>query len=80
MATKPLLSLQNNDQLVSNLKRGTKALQKRGGGGQSEEVAPAYQVITKLKKESSVALHGVSHSMLQRLQNVIKQRRGNAGY
>ena len=51
-----------------------------GGGGQSEEVAPAYQVITKLKKESSVALHGVSHSMLQRLQNVIKQRRGDAGY
>ena len=50
------------------------------GGGQSEEVAPAYQVITKLKKESSVALHGVSHSMLQRLQNVIKQRRGDAGY
>ena len=26
MATKSLLSLQNNDQLVSNLKRGTKAL------------------------------------------------------
>ena len=51
-----------------------------GGGDQSEEVAPAYQVITKLKKESSVALHAVSHSMLQRLQNVIKQRRGNAGY
>ena len=42
------------------------------GGGQSGEVAPAYQVIKKLKIESSVALHAVSHSMLQRLQNVIK--------
>ena len=41
-------------------------------GGQSGEVAPAYQVIKKLKIESSVALHAVSHSMLQRLQNVIK--------
>ena len=44
----------------------------RGGGGQSGEVAPAYQVIKKLKIESSVVLHAVSHSMLQRLQNVIK--------
>ena len=40
--------------------------------GQSGQVAPAYQVIKKLKIESSVALHAVSHSMLQRLQNVIK--------
>ena len=43
-----------------------------GGRGRSGEVAPAYQVIEKLKIESSVALHAVSHSMLQRLQNVIK--------
>ena len=42
------------------------------GEGQSGEVAPAYQVIKKLKIESSVALHAVSYSMLQRLQNVIK--------
>ena len=40
--------------------------------GQSGQVAPAFQVIKKLKIESSVALHAVSHSMLQRLQNVIK--------
>ena len=39
---------------------------------QSGEVAAAYQVIKKLKIESSVALHAVSHSILQRLQNVIK--------
>ena len=43
-----------------------------GGWGQSGEVAPVYQVTKKLKIESSVALHAVSHSMLQRLQNVIK--------
>ena len=41
-------------------------------GGQSGEVAPAYQVIKKLKIESSVARHAVSHTVLQRLQNVIK--------
>ena len=41
------------------------------GGGQSGEVAAAYQVIKKLKIESSVALHA-GHSILQRLQNVIK--------
>ena len=35
-----------------------------GGGGQSVEVVPEYQVIKKLKIESSVALHAVSHSML----------------
>ena len=43
-----------------------------GGGGQSGEVAPAYQVIKRLKIESSVAVPTVSHSMPQRLQNVIK--------
>ena len=43
-----------------------------GGGGQSAEVVRAYQVIKKLKIESSVALHAVSHSMLQRLQDAIK--------
>ena len=35
-----------------------------GGGGQSAEVVPEYQVIKKLKIESSVALNAVSHSML----------------
>ena len=51
-----------------------------GGGGGSGEVAPAYQVINRLKIESSVALHAVSHSMPQRLQNVIKKTKMNAGY
>ena len=32
------------------------------GGGQSGEVAPAYQVIKRLKIESSVAVPTVSHS------------------
>ena len=44
------------------------------GGGRSGEVAPAYQVINRLKIESSVVLHAVSHSMPQRLQNVIKKK------
>ena len=51
-----------------------------GGGGRSGEVAPAYQVIKKAQKRSSVALHAVSNSMLQRLQNVIKKQRGKAGF
>ena len=55
-----------------NALRGKRMLFGGGGGGQSGEVAPAYQVIKKLKIESSVALHAASHSMLQRLQHVIK--------
>ena len=43
-----------------------------GGGVRSGEVAPAYQVIKKVKIESSVALHAVSHSMLQRLHKITK--------
>ena len=44
----------------------------RGGGGvQSAEAVPAYQVIKK-PIESSLALHAVSHSILQRLQDVIR--------
>ena len=42
------------------------------GGGRSGEVALAYQVIKRLKIDF-VALHAVSHSMPQRLQNVIKK-------
>ena len=60
---------------LKNVVRGS-----RGGGGRSGEVAPAYQVINRLKIESSVALHAVSHSMPQRLQNVIKKTKMNAGY
>ena len=50
-----------------------------GGGGRSGEVAPAYQVIKRLKIDF-VALHAVSDSKPQRLQNVIKKQRRNAGY
>ena len=48
-------------------------------GGRSGEVAPAYQVIKRLKIDF-VALHAVSYSMPQRLQNVIKKQRRNVGY
>ena len=50
--------------------------------GRSGEVAPAYQLLKKLKKDylKTMALHNVSHSMPQQLQNVIKKQRGKAGY
>ena len=43
-----------------------------GGGGVEVEKWLLRQVIKKLKIESSVTLHAVSHSMAQRLQIVIK--------
>ena len=46
--------------------------QKNCSGGRSAEVAPAFRVIKKLKIESSVAPHALSHSMLQRGLDVIK--------
>ena len=41
------------------------------------ELAPAHQVIKKAQNGSSVGLHPVSHSMPQRLQNVIKKKQTN---
>ena len=47
------------------------------------EVAPAYQVIKKLKMNhlGLYVLHDLSHSMPQLLQSVIKKKQGgHAGY
>ena len=41
-------------------------------------MAPAYQVIKEVKIESSVALHAVSHSVLQRLHKITKGECRNA--
>ena len=49
------------------------------------ELAPAHQLIKKALNGSSVGLQAVSHSMPQRLQNVIKKnkqtkQKGHASY
>ena len=49
-------------------------------GGSKWRSGPWIPVVKKAQKRLSMALHNVSHSMPQQLQNVIKKQRGKAGY
>ena len=53
---------------------------REGGGGSKWRSSPRVPGYKKPQNRLYVALHAVSHSMPQRLQNVIKKQRRNAGY